>query len=81
MADRAKSGVLGMELVHDLAEATKSLQAGDGAEGPGTAEPTVAARYEAVDVTRLRAAGNELTAVLLVDLATHPPEAAVDAGS
>jgi hypothetical protein len=81
VADRAKSGVLDMDLMRDLAEAAKSLRTGDGADRPEAAEPTVAARYEAVDVTRLRAAGNELTAVLLVDLASQGPESGAEPAS
>ena len=70
-----RGGLLSRALRADLAVAATLAQrpAAEVLEGP---EPTVAEKYEAVDVSRLQVAGNELTSALLVDLAVAGPRGA-----
>ena len=66
VAARAKApgGVLDEALKRELATAIAERDAG---EVLTTVEPTVAERYEAVDVTLLGRVGDDLTAAYLVD--------------
>ena len=65
-------GLLSRQLRADVAVAAALARRDTDAvlQGP---EPTVAEKYEAVDVTRLQLAGNELTSALLVDLVGARP--------
>jgi len=64
-----REGLLSRELRVDIARAARAARrAQDAPTGP---VPTVAERYEAVEIDSLRGAGNELTSALLIDLATQ----------
>ena len=70
-----RGGLLSRELRADLAVAASLARrpASEVLEGP---EVTVAEKYQAVDVSRLTVAGNELASALLVDLAVARPRGA-----
>lgn len=66
VAHRAGDGILSPELRQELA-----VRASEGHSGVlDEIEPTVADRYEAVDLEKLRQASSELVATLLIDVAT-----------
>ncbi|MEL4358262.1 MULTISPECIES: MDR family MFS transporter [unclassified Luteococcus] len=67
-----KGGVLGAQLRQDLAVRVAEVTEASREQVLSGAEPTVADRFEAVDINKLRQASHDLTNAFLVDLYDHP---------
>lgn len=71
-----KGGILGDELRRELAQRVAAVTTADQERVLGSRETTVAERFEAVDIDKLRQASHDLTNALLLDLYDHPAPSA-----
>lgn len=67
-----KGGVLGADLRRDLAVRVAQVTEANHEQVVAGVEPTIADRFEAVDITKLREASHDLTNALMLDLFDHP---------
>lgn len=67
-----KGGVLGEEMRRELAVRAGEVTRASHEQVTAGIEPTVAERFEAVDIAKLRQASHDLTNALMLDLFDHP---------